>query len=255
MTVPFTIKVSTIHGDMLINRFDINQTNALVKTGAALDAEQIDVAQGICEVAEEGSIMLDVGANFGVYALSCAQTLKNKGGSVHAFEGQRILSYMIGGSTVLNGIENLYVHHACVGNSYDEIPIPRFDYNRVMNFGSIEFGDSQKEKLSQERGVSNELVKQVRIDDFNFEKVCFIKLDVEGMENKVISGAVETIKKSMPVMQIEILKSDKDEIVRMVREISDDYLVCQYGKYDIFCMDKNKLDFYGVNINNLKVIG
>lgn len=254
MAIPYTINVPTLHGDMLINRYDINQTTALVKTGAALDHQQIDVAQKICRLAEQGSVMLDIGANYGSYALSCAKTLEEKGGHVHAFEGQRILAYMICGTTVLNSQENLFVHHACVGNSHDDIPIPRFDYNKVMNFGSVEFGDSQKEKLHQERGESKEVVRQVRIDDFSFEKVCFMKIDVEGMELNVLDGAFETIQKSLPVIQIEILKSDVNAIVKKINTLSTSYNICQYGPYDILCMTDSLIVKMGLHKRDMTML-
>lgn len=254
MAIPYTIKVPTIHGDMLINRYDINQTTALVKTGAALDHQQIDVAQKICRLAENGSVMLDIGANFGSYALSCARTLAAKGGQAHAFEGQRILAYMICGSTVLNSLENLFVHHACVGNSHDDIPIPSFDYSKVMNFGSIEFGETQKEKLHQERGASKEVVRQVRIDDFSFEKVCFIKIDVEGMELSVLDGARETIQQSLPVIQIETLKSDVNSILNKVTSLSASYNICQYGPCDILCMTDAVMAKLGLKKEDMTIL-
>ncbi|MRT14715.1 FkbM family methyltransferase [Enterobacteriaceae bacterium RIT711] len=254
MTVPYTIKVPTIHGDMLINRFDINQTTAFIKTGAALDHQQIDIAQKICHLSAPGSQMLDIGSNFGSYALSCARTLKAKGGEVHAFEGQRILAYMICGSTVLNSIENLFVHHACVGNSNQNIPIPCFDYNKVMNFGSIEFGEVQKEKLHQERGVSHEVVRQVRIDDFSFENVCFMKVDVEGMELHVLAGAEQTIKKCLPVIQIETLKSDADSIVNKVKSLSSSYNICQYGPCDILCITDSLMEKIGLKKEAMTIL-
>lgn len=254
MAIPFTISIPTVHGQMLVNRYDVNQTNSLIKTCGGPDILQIDIAQHICNLAPEKSVMLDIGANFGSYALSCASFLQGKGGVVHAFEAQRIISYMVCGSAVLNGYQNLFVHHACVGNDNTPIPIPRFDYTKEMNFGSIEFGNSQKEKLKQQRGISNEFVKQVRIDDFNFENVCFVKIDVEGMENKVLDGAVETFRKSMPVLQIEVQKSDLKEIFDKVKGISDEYIISRYGQYDIICLSSEKIAAYGMDINNLEVI-
>ncbi|MTH47325.1 FkbM family methyltransferase [Intestinirhabdus alba] len=254
MAIPFTISIPTAHGQMLVNRYDINQTNSLIKTCAGPDIQQISIAQHICSIAPEGSVMLDIGANFGSYALSCASALRDKGGIVHAFEAQRIISYMLSGSAVLNGYENLFVHHACVGNDVCDIPIPRFDYTKQMNFGSIEFGKEQKEQLHQQRGISNESVKQVRIDDFNFEKVCFVKIDVEGMETKVLEGAIETFRKSMPVIQIEILKSDLKEIFEKVKAISEDYIICRYDDCDVICMSSEKTASYGIDINSQEII-
>jgi hypothetical protein len=52
------------------------------------------------------------------------------------------------------------------------------------------------------------------------------------MENKVLDGAVETFRKSMPVIQIEILKSDIKEILKKLN-LFEEYIICRYGQYDI----------------------
>jgi hypothetical protein len=80
MAIPFTISIPTVHGQMLVNRYDVNQTNSLIKTCGGPDILQIDIAQHICNLAPEQSVMLDIGSNFGSYALSCASFLQGKGG-------------------------------------------------------------------------------------------------------------------------------------------------------------------------------
>ena len=89
-----------------------------------------------------------------------------------------------------------------------------------MNFGSIEFGSRQLEPLHQERGPSNEKVEQVRIDDYNFSDVVYMKIDVEGMEASVIRGAATTISECRPVLQVEVIKSDKNEIGRLISQLN-----------------------------------
>ena len=42
-----------------------------------------------------------------------------------------------------------------------------------------------------------------RIDDLNLQQCDLIHLDVEGYEEKVINGALETIKKFKPVVIVE----------------------------------------------------
>ena len=41
------------------------------------------------------------------------------------------------------------------------------------------------------------------MDDFNFTRVDFIKIDVEGYEEFVIQGGLETLKKNHPLIIIE----------------------------------------------------
>ena len=47
----------------------------------------------------------------------------------------------------------------------------------------------------------------------NFQQVDFIKIDVEGMEIKVLRGAEKTILNFRPHMLLEYAKSDKTELI------------------------------------------
>lgn len=209
-TVPFAVIVPTAYGQMIVNRHDINQTNALFKTGKAVDHAEIDLLTQILRGWGRDLTVLDIGANFGTYALALAQAA-GTGGKVHAFEPQRILFNMLAGSIALNGIMNVHCHNMAVGDRNGTIPLPQFDYDRPLNFGSIELGPVQRERLSQERRYDPERVEEVpltTIDRFAFSRVGLIKIDVEGMEMAVLDGAMETIGRWRPVLFVEFLKND-----------------------------------------------
>jgi len=175
MPIPYTIIIPTDYGNMLVNKFDINQTGALLKTGKATDSYMVDFAVRVCENSAEGAVALDIGANFGTYSLAMAHTLRKKNGKVYSFEAQRIIFYMLCGSVSINSLENCYPQFACVGNKNDRILIPKFSYSATLNFGSIEFGSNhQQEQLHQLRGESDEYVTQVIIDDLKLKK-CLLR--------------------------------------------------------------------------------
>ena len=46
-------------------------------------------------------------------------------------------------------------------------------------------------------------IETYTLDEFNFENINFIKIDVEGVDGQVILGAQKTIKQCRPVIQIE----------------------------------------------------
>jgi FkbM family methyltransferase len=235
--VPYTIVVPTIYGQVLVNRYDTNQTNALIKTGEALDTGEIASLQGIIKLLPAGQVFLDVGANFGLYSLAMAQTLKETGGTVHAFEAQRVLFNMICGSVALNSIENMHVHHLAIADRAGSIAIPNFDYNTVTSFGSIEFGDQQLEPLTQERKPSTEQVRAARLDDLGIKRVDMIKMDIEGMEEHALAGAKEMFTKHRPIALIEWIKSNKQAMVDYFAAL--DYEVYEAGG-NLLCLPKNK---------------
>lgn len=248
-TVPYSVIVPTIYGQVIVNRNDINQANALIKTGAAFDVEEINFVLQLLQYASKGAIALDIGACFGVYTLACAKALAPLGGLVHAFEPQRMLAYMICGSVALNSIENAIVHHACVGDATVDIDIPNFDYNKPLNFGSVEFGETQRYELDQQRAPSIEKVKQVRIDDFALGNVRFMKIDVEGMEYAVLQGAKKTIERERPAVLIEYLKSDKEQLAAFFCAL--DYAIWNWSG-NLLCIQKSEAARFSGSLKGYK---
>lgn len=209
--VPYTVVLPTRYGQMLVNRYDTNQANALFKTSEAFDRAEVQLFIDLANRLPEGATFLDIGANFGVFSLAVAQVLAQRGGKVHAFEAQRIIAYMLCGTVALNSLENLHVHHLAVGDQGSgEIDIPAFDYRTVSSFGSIEFSGEQREFIGQPaQGASGDKVPLCRIDDLGFARVGLLKIDVEGMEEAVLRGAARMIERDRPWALVEWIKSDR----------------------------------------------
>lgn len=94
--------------------------------------------------------------------------------------------------------------------------MPQPDYNTPTSLGSLELREkANNEFIGQDidytPGRCSE-VQLVAIDDFALTRVDFIKFDVEGMELDVLDGAQATIARCMPMMLIEIIKSDLDQL-------------------------------------------
>jgi FkbM family methyltransferase len=214
MDVPFTLVVPTVYGQMLVNRFDINQTNALIKTGRSLDHGDIVLLGNILRKMGTDLVVVDAGANFGAFSLGLVRAVGPRG-KVHAFEAQRVLFNMLAGSIALNSLLNVYCYHVALGDHEGVVEIPQFDYFSPLNFGSIEFTGEQRERLTQERGhdpARADYVPLAPLDRFKFERLDLLKIDVEGMEKQVLEGAAETIGRCQPVIFAECLKSNRAEL-------------------------------------------
>jgi FkbM family methyltransferase len=136
-----------------------------------------------------GSMVLDIGAQYGDYALLWA---KRNGARVYAIEA---LS-----SNYKEMFEDFALNMAVV------IPIRAFVGNglnvRYKNFGNM------AEKTEE---VNTEVEKTITIDDFVKEKDIrpdFIKIDVEGFEYEVLQGMIETLKKFKPKIIMETHSSE-----------------------------------------------
>ena len=69
------------------------------------------------------------------------------------------------------------------------------------------------------RNKSEEVVQTKTIDSFDFPKMDFMKIDVEGWEEQVILGGLETIKKYNPKIYIEIWRKNYDSISEIFNEM------------------------------------
>lgn len=221
--------VNTSYGKMLIPRFDTNQSPAL-RSGYALNHHEIQLLMPYLEHRKPGAVFLDVGANVGVFSFG----LRPLCAYVHAFEPQRMLSNMISGSIALNGWSNVHCYNVALGDKEGRVEIPQFDYASRCSFGSIEFGPEQREELDQKRQHDDSKIEYVdvhRLDDYRFGRVDMIKIDVEGMEFKVLRGAEQTIALHHPVIMIEHYKVHAptlyQELRRLgykVRDLGSDFL-------------------------------
>lgn len=146
----------------------------------------------------KGAVVLDVGANIGAHTIPLAQLVGSEG-VVVAFEPQPILHQILCANLVLNSIPNVLTYAMALGNCEGECRIPVLDYSQSNNFGGI----------SMDMVEEGEAVPMGRLDDFQLERVDFIKLDVEGFESKVLEGAAETIARCHPIMYIENDRAEK----------------------------------------------
>jgi hypothetical protein len=97
-----------------------------------------------------------------------------------------------------------------------KIPLP--NYHEYNNFGSLELIPPLRSD-NQEMVVNDyEEVLTTTLDDFD-EVVDFIKMDIEGMEDKAFAGSKFILEKHRPVCFIEILKTDVDYLANLFKEM------------------------------------
>jgi FkbM family methyltransferase len=66
--------------------------------------------------------------------------------------------------------------------------------------------------------IRKAVVETKRLDSLGFEKVRFIKIDVEGFEEDVIAGAEQTITRDKPVMLLEIEERHNEGALKRLEE-------------------------------------
>jgi FkbM family methyltransferase len=143
-----------------------------------------------------GDICIDVGANVGPLSFALAKKVRPDG-RVYACEPGPFLFRRLVSNVHLNpAYENLLLPFE-LGFS-DQKETRQWNEDR-QNRGNAGFLFQQPNRP--------ESIQLIPLDDFaeeqRFQKLNFIKLDVEGMEYEVIKGALRTIEKHKPILYYE----------------------------------------------------
>ena len=152
-----------------------------------------------------GRRTIDIGANRGVYSYWLSQTSR----AVEAFEPNPVLA----GNLARAGIGNITVHAlalsecSCAG----DLLVPRH------RNGGLDDPGGRLEGLTQSQVGQKFVVTLARLDDFAFDEVDFIKIDVEGHEEKVIVGGWKTIVAYRPLLLVELEERHNPGCVARVR--------------------------------------
>jgi FkbM family methyltransferase len=177
----------TLFGLMAYNINDVYVGRSLDCYGEYSPGEAVLFAQLI----GPGAVVVDVGANIGALTLFLAQAVGPRG-AVIAIEPQRAVHQLLCANLALNEIGNVRAIHAGAGRAPSRAFVQISDYSKPGNFGGVELTEA-----------AGEPVDIVSIDGLKLSGCQLMKIDVEGEEQAVIAGAVDTIARFKPVLYVE----------------------------------------------------
>lgn len=213
------VLISSEFGPIVINVNDSVIGKYISQLGywAKDDIELISQLINFLLLKKDSVIFYDVGANIGTHSLAIAKKFNDKI-KIRAFEAQRSIFYMLCGTIALNGLRNVHCHNLAVSDSsLNKLKIPLPNYSEVNNFGGLELIPPL---VSDNQAMSKKYFEDVdtaTLDSFE-EVVDFIKMDIEGMEDKAFLGAQSIIANHRPICFVEILKTDKDFLFKLFLE-------------------------------------
>jgi FkbM family methyltransferase len=142
-------------------------------------------------------LLLDVGAHIGTFCIPVALATKCR---VHAFEVQPVISQVLSANLLLNGVD-ARVENVLLAPP-DHMPmesIPIIDYTKPGNFGAYttdrELFETRFFRKMQRTG-KQELIRAMTLDAFAITDISLVKLDVEGSEQDILKGGIETLSRS-----------------------------------------------------------
>ena len=211
--------IGSDYGPIIINVNDSVIGKYISQTGywAKDDIELIKQLLNFLLEKKDSVVFYDVGANIGTHSLALGKTYGEKI-KIRAFEAQRQIYNMMCGTIALNGLNNIYCHNLAVSDEADQlIQVALPNYGDSNNFGGLELVTALRSDNQEMVKVNYELIKTATLDSF-CENVDFIKMDIEGMEDRAFMGAGSIFEKNKPICFVEILKTDIDFLIRFFRD-------------------------------------
>lgn len=225
------ILAPTDQGTLIVNRFDYRLhgdgqgigVGHMLLTSGGYDQDDVATARTLLGLRRQyfgdGVIAVDCGANIGVFTTEWAKHMTGWG-SVLAIEAQERVYYALAGNIAIANCFNARALHAAVGAAPGSLRIPQPNYLAPATFGSLELRQTeQTEFIGQNVSYAEENlipVSMISIDSLGLRRLDLLKIDVEGMEAEVLAGAHETIGRTMPILIIEHIKSNRDALIAVL---------------------------------------
>ena len=149
------------------------------------------------KLVKPGMHVLDIGAFIGTHTLAFSRFV-GPSGQVYSFEPRREIYQVLCSNIDANEIKHVQAFNMGLAEAVGSIALESIDIAESVNFGglSIEGFVPKDIKNIYEVPIST-------VDMLEVPAVDFMKLDVEGMERRVLEGAVEVITRDQPLIFCE----------------------------------------------------
>lgn len=158
-------------------------------------------------------VVIDAGANIGIYAIMAARIAS--AGTIYAFEPSGGVYEVLARNVF--PYSNVKIEKAALGESECQGRRLVVDVNSTISSTLSDSG------VSEIVSSTSEMVPVTTIDSYvnkkRIERVDFIKMDVEGYESKVLSGAEKIIRRDTPSMVMSAYHKPED-IVELPRQVA-----------------------------------
>ena len=150
-------------------------------------------------------VIVDVGANIGVYAIPLAKRVKK----VIAFEPHPKTSEMLEKSIELNHLHNIVLVKKTIGDSKKKVLYNLSDIPMESGIITTINRDLNSTIESESIDLDTALIMENKID--------WLLIDVEGFEVNVLNGAINILRKYSPKIIIEVFHHNIDKVNEILR--------------------------------------
>jgi FkbM family methyltransferase len=181
------------HGWFLANSADHYIGAALIEYGEVAELE----VKFLLSLVRPGDVVVEVGSNIGALSVPLAKAVGSDGLLV-AFEPQPAIFRTLCANLALNSLSSVQTNQLGVGAQRDVMTIP----SEAANYRTEPHNSGSMQLDHAGGGIS---VDVVTLDQIlvNVSSIRLLKIDVEGMEARVLEGAAAMIKKHRPLIFVE----------------------------------------------------
>jgi len=163
--------------------------------------------------------ILDIGCNIGSWLLPIAQRYQQN--TLLAVDCQPLAIECVNQTTQLNRLTNVQTDCGVISDYIGSTVYNKINYEWGANFGAYEFETPYAESDFNGKTLEeSDTIAVKTIDSLNLDHVVFIKLDIEGMELKALTGAVNTIQRDQPFIAFEHHKINRQQAEQLLRDLN-----------------------------------
>lgn len=167
-------------------------------------------------------VVVDCGAHIGLFTLKCLKELNTT--FVIAVEPNPLNVRLLRMNLLMNKVGRFKIVEAAAGPSNDEI--------------KLYLNDLSSRSSVVKKSARYVYVKQVKLDDILStlpQHIDFIKIDVEGAELKVLTGASKLIERDKPILVIETKMGNLQQLIRLLKTHYKFY-ISHFGGVHMVCL-------------------
>lgn len=209
---------------------------------------EYDEVQLIHQVVKKNDIVLDIGAHIGFYTLQLANIVGNQG-TVYAYEASPKNYSLLKKNIGLNNFNNIVTKNIAISNNYNNyLNI----YENSLQFDAFNSINYAIEKNASMHTINSTTIdNEIAINNIDQNKISFIKIDVEGWEYFVLSGATNLIEAQLPILFMVEFSTINENSIDLNKKVYDFMTQFQYEWYDFKVANKalKKIAFIDIKEN------
>lgn len=183
-------------------------SNDIFLSGGKTHDSEIRLCKYMIKHLKEKDFVFDIGAHFGFFSLLMAKLVSK--GQVHSFEASPNNFEMLKQNSAQR--KNIYLNHLAISDTNE--PIRFYEFPAKYS----EYNSTVRKQYEDEAWFDQNKPNEVFMPALTVDEYCnnhslvpaFIKIDVEGAEDKAMLGAKETLKNNKVVVAMEYLEPNRN---------------------------------------------